>query len=653
MTVTINDLNVKEKIQWCPGCVLPNTLIHTNPDIVEIKDLEVGDKVLGFDGAYHKISKVMKHHHKGKMYRVTVRNFGSCDLTNEHPIYISRRLKRKQNNKNFELEWVETENLKVGDYAAYPIPKNVEDVDRIKMNYEKKDMDRKSRDLPDFIDVGQEFMRLIGYYLSEGHIHNREIVFTFNIKEREYVEDIRNIAMKLFGLRITDTERKDKNTVEAHINSSILGRTFKEWFDTGAVNKKIPHFIMLLPKEKQSELIKALWRGDGCISKKAANYKTISRVLCNQLKLLLIRQGIVPSIHTENAHGIHKKSYVLIVQDEDSFNQLMKVMGMNYRKNDNHRKIVIKDKNYIYLPIKKIEMYEYDGIVHNLEIENAESYVTENATLHNCGNFGLINALKGAIADLQLPQHETVVCSGIGCSSKLPHYVDTYGFESIHGRGLPVASAIKLANHKLNVISVGGDGDGYGIGVQHFVHIMRRNYDLTYIVHDNQIYGLTTGQASPTSLMGMKTKTTPWGVIEEPFKPLATAINSGATFVARGFVGDVVHLKELFKQAILHKGFAFVDVFQPCVTFNKINTYQWFQQRTYKLDEKHNVTDKWAALKKAYEDEETNYEKVPLGVFYKVDKPTYESQLPQIKEIPLAKQNIKNVDISMAYEELE
>lgn len=270
-----------------------------------------------------------------------------------------------------------------------------------------------------------------------------------------------------------------------------------------------------------------------------------------------------------------------------------------------------------------------------------------------CGNFGLITALKGAIADLDLPQHETVVCSGIGCSSKLPHYVNSYGFESIHGRGLPVASAIKLSNHNLNVISVGGDGDGYGIGVQHFVHIMRRNYDLTYLVHDNQIYGLTTGQASPTSLLGMKTKTTPWGVIEEPFKPLTVAINGGATYVARGFAGDIPHLKELIKGAIQHKGFAFVDIFQPCVTFNKLNTYQWFQQRTYKLDETHDASDKSAALEKAKQDEETDYKKVPLGVFYKVEKPTYESMLPQIKDIPLVKQKIKNVDISMAYEELE
>jgi 2-oxoglutarate ferredoxin oxidoreductase subunit beta len=269
-----------------------------------------------------------------------------------------------------------------------------------------------------------------------------------------------------------------------------------------------------------------------------------------------------------------------------------------------------------------------------------------------CGNFGLIMALKGALADLGIPNHETVICSGIGCSSKSPHYLNTYGFESVHGRGLPVASAVKLANTDLTVISMGGDGDGYGIGVQHFVHIMRRNYNLTYIVHNNQIYGLTTGQASPTSLLGMKSKTTPWGVIETPFNPIAYAILGGATFVARGFSGDVAHLKEIFKQAIEHQGFAFVDVFQPCVTFNKLNTYDWFRQRVYKLeDTKHKTQNREAAMEKAMEDMRSNYKKVPIGVFYKEKAPTYEDQLPQIKDKPLVKQSLK-VDLKKAYEEL-
>ncbi|MFH0884881.1 MAG: thiamine pyrophosphate-dependent enzyme [Candidatus Micrarchaeota archaeon] len=271
-----------------------------------------------------------------------------------------------------------------------------------------------------------------------------------------------------------------------------------------------------------------------------------------------------------------------------------------------------------------------------------------------CGNFAIVGALKGALSELGIPQHQAVVVSGIGCSSKLPHYLNTYGFESLHGRGLPVASGIKLANNRLTVIDVGGDGDGYGIGSGHFLHIMRRNYDLTYIVHDNQIYGLTTGQASPTSQLGMKTKTTPQGVVELPFNPLATAIVGGATFVARAFAGDMAHMKEMFRQAIAHRGFALVDVFQPCVTFNKLNTYDFFAKRVYKLeaqDPKHDTGNRMLALEKAFEQTTTSYERLPIGVFFKEERATYEDTLPQIKEKALVEQGLKGLDISAAYDD--
>ncbi len=268
-----------------------------------------------------------------------------------------------------------------------------------------------------------------------------------------------------------------------------------------------------------------------------------------------------------------------------------------------------------------------------------------------CGNFGLITAVKGALADLGKKNEEVVVVSGIGCSGKSSHYVNTYGFESLHGRTLPVASAVKLANTRLTVIAEGGDGDGYGIGIQHFIHIMRRNYDLTYLVHNNEIYGLTTGQASPTSLLGMKTKTTPWGVIETPFNPLLSAINGGATYVARGFSGEPMHLKELIKGALKHKGFSLVDIFQPCVTFNKLNTNEWFRERVYKLEDKgFDPSDKKAALEKAEEDIKSEYKKCPIGLFYKEEKPTYEDLLPQIKDKPLVDYELK-IDLKKAYEE--
>src|ERR1041385_9488313 len=185
-----------------------------------------------------------------------------------------------------------------------------------------------------------------------------------------------------------------------------------------------------------------------------------------------------------------------------------------------------------------------------------------------CGDFGVLSALKQALAELSIRPHQAMVISGIGCSSNLPGYISTYGMHTLHGRALAVATGAQMANHELKVIVTGGDGDGYGIGGNHFIHTMRRNVDLTYIAMDNQIYGLTTGQVSPTSRKGMKTKSMPYGSVENQLNPIPLAMAGGATFVARGFSGEQKPLTDLIKQAIRHKGFAFIDVFSPCVTYN-------------------------------------------------------------------------------------
>ena len=209
-----------------------------------------------------------------------------------------------------------------------------------------------------------------------------------------------------------------------------------------------------------------------------------------------------------------------------------------------------------------------------------------------CGDFSVLAALQTALFELGLQPHQVCVISGIGCSSNLPGYINTYGMHTLHGRSLAVATGVKLGNHELKVICTGGDGDGYGIGGNHFVHTMRRNVDLTYIVMDNQIYGLTTGQVSPTSVKGMKTKSTPYGSVENPINPIPMAIVGGATYVARAFSGKQKHMVEMIKGAIQHKGFALVDVFSPCVTYNKDNTYQWFNPRVKMLEEQgHDPTD--------------------------------------------------------------
>ena len=252
-----------------------------------------------------------------------------------------------------------------------------------------------------------------------------------------------------------------------------------------------------------------------------------------------------------------------------------------------------------------------------------------------CGDFGVLKSLKEALVQLEIRSHEVMVVSGIGCSSNLPGFIRAYGVHSLHGRSLPVATGIALANHALHVIAVGGDGDGYGIGSAHFLHAMRRNLNLTYIVMDNEIYGLTTGQASPTSMEGHKTKSTPRGNVERPLQPLALALTSGATYVARGFSAEPKDLTKLIADAIAHRGFSLIDVFSPCVTFNKLNTYAWFKERVYKLeDEGHDTGDMDAALKKSFE----FGDKIPIGVLFSEERPIYDDSEPILQQGPLVDQ---------------
>ena len=247
-----------------------------------------------------------------------------------------------------------------------------------------------------------------------------------------------------------------------------------------------------------------------------------------------------------------------------------------------------------------------------------------------CGDFGVLSSLQTALAELGLEPHKVLVVSGIGCSSNLPGFINTYGMHTLHGRGLAVATGAKLGNHELTVISTGGDGDGFGIGGNHFLHTMRRNIDITYLTMDNQIYGLTTGQVSPTSVKGMKTKTTPHGNVENPINPIPLAMVAGATYVARGYSANPKHLVEMIKGAITHKGFSFLDVFSPCVTYNKDNTYQWFRPRVKPLeDEGHDPTNFHKSMDKAY----LWGDEIPIGLFWhRTDLPTLEEQEPVLDE---------------------
>lgn len=234
-----------------------------------------------------------------------------------------------------------------------------------------------------------------------------------------------------------------------------------------------------------------------------------------------------------------------------------------------------------------------------------------------CGNFGILNTVKQALAELEIKPENLVLVSGIGQAAKLPHYLPYNFFNGLHGRALPPATAIKAANPGLEVLVVSGDGDVYGEGGNHFIHTIRRNPNITCLVHDNMVYGLTKGQASPTSRKNFKTPVQVSGVFEEPFNPLSVAIALDASFVARAYCADIDQTKEMVKKAIRHKGFALVDIFQPCVSFNKLNTYEWFKQSTYYLEAQYDPHNRQEAFKRAIETE-----KLPLGIFYINDQKT-------------------------------
>lgn len=247
-----------------------------------------------------------------------------------------------------------------------------------------------------------------------------------------------------------------------------------------------------------------------------------------------------------------------------------------------------------------------------------------------CGNFRILSVLKEALAELDIPPQNLVIVSGIGQAAKTPHYLRANVLNGLHGRALPPATAIKAANPYLTVIAESGDGDMYGEGGNHLLHAIRRNPDITNIVHNNMVYGLTKGQASPTSQTGFRTPVQVNGVTAEPFNPIAFAIAMDASFVARAFAGDPDQTKEILKKAIRHKGYALVDVFQPCVTYNKVNTFKWFKENTYYLDEAYDPYDRVEAFRRALE---TN--RLALGVFYiNPNRPTFEENTGIYRDNP-------------------
>jgi 2-oxoglutarate ferredoxin oxidoreductase subunit beta len=259
-----------------------------------------------------------------------------------------------------------------------------------------------------------------------------------------------------------------------------------------------------------------------------------------------------------------------------------------------------------------------------------------------CGNYGILNAVKMALVEREIAPHQAILFTGIGCGSKLPHYATVNGFHSLHGRPVPAATGARLANRELHILTVHGDGDGYGMGLGHFAHAARRNIRLVDVIQNNRVYGLTRGQYSPTSDPGMRTPTSPEGALDGPVPPLALAITMGATFVARGYPGQLRHLVWILTEALQHRGYALVDVLQPCVTFNRPSAYDFYNPRVYNLEEAgHDPSDRTAAWERALE----WGDRIPIGIFYRTeDVPSYEEQLaPMGASTPLSAAEIADL----------
>lgn len=261
-----------------------------------------------------------------------------------------------------------------------------------------------------------------------------------------------------------------------------------------------------------------------------------------------------------------------------------------------------------------------------------------------CGDWAIGRAIKSSFVELGFDPSDVFVVFGIGCSGNMNDFLNAYAIHALHGRGIPNAIGMKLANHTMPVVAIVGDGDCYGEGGNHFIHACRGNHDITVVVHDNGVYGLTTGQVAPTGSKGMKSKSTPSGIIETPINPLTLALSQGATFVAQSFAGDFLHVQEMITKGIKHKGFSLINVLQPCVTFNPINTYHYYIERVYKVDASHDTKDFEKSLIKT---SEMSFEKFPIGVIYDVDRPTFHEQALHInaKETLLNKKRFTDFEI--------
>ena len=380
-----------------PVCVVPDTLIQANSQIIPIKKINKDIRVLSHDGHYHNVRKMICRPYKGDIYYIKVNNLGSVCVTPEHNILALKPDKRRRfvTYKKFAPDWYSAEELIKGDIVLYPILRETEELKSVNLNVKKLKWDFKSKTLPTQIKISNDFLRLGGYYLSEGYVRldpcKGTLGFCFNSKEKEYIEDVINTINNIFNIQPAKLITNPKGTaINIVFYSAHLARFFAENFGNGAQGKHIPHWAMLLPKDKQKYLLKGIWRGDGYVSEKSqlAKYVTISKELAFQIRTLLQRQKIISSFLTGKAYGIHKEYYSLYVKDDASLEKIAKIMNMDLKikSRTRERQKTWFDDNYYYSTIRKIEKINYSGKIYNLEVEEPHSYVSEALTLHNCGD---------------------------------------------------------------------------------------------------------------------------------------------------------------------------------------------------------------------------------------------------------------------------
>lgn len=432
-----------------PVCVIPETLIYTNSDIKEIDKVSPKMRVLSSDGEYRNIESVHQRLYKGRIYQFFINNLGSSSMTPEHHILalkLGKRDKFKLHTR-FKPDWYCAEELRKGDVILYPIPKKNKDIRQIDFDITIPKYDFKSKYLPKKINISKDFCRLAGYYLAEGYVRTDKckgtVGFSFNSKEKKYIQDTIDLMKKIFGIKPARLIIGHRGTaVDIPFYSARLARFFASQFGKGALNKQLPHWMMGLPLGKQSALICGLWRGDGYIDLKRqrAKYVTISKQLAYQLRLLLMRQKIISNSSYGKSYGMHKKSFLYYIQDDESLRKIIKIMGLDFKIKPkkarfNRHKSWFDDKFY-YATVRQIDSMFYEGLVYNLKVAGAHSYVSNALTLHNCGDVMkmFIKVENNIIADVKF---KTFGCgAAIATSSMVTEMV----------KGKTIEEALKISN---------------------------------------------------------------------------------------------------------------------------------------------------------------------------------------------------------------